>query len=54
MFRRSAPAGRSRVAFSGRIRRRALKRGRYLLRATPTDAAGNTGRTRSLSITIVR
>jgi hypothetical protein len=53
-FRRSAPAGRSKVAFSGRIGRRALKRGRYLLRATPTDAAGNTGKAHSLSITIVR
>jgi trimeric autotransporter adhesin len=53
-FRRSAPAGRSKVAFSGRIRRRALKRGHYALRATPTDAAGNTGTRRSLSITIVR
>ena len=53
-FRRSAPAGRSKVAFSGRIGRRALKRRRYVLRATPTDAAGNTGRARSLSIRIVR
>jgi hypothetical protein len=39
---------------SGRIRRKALKRGRYVLRATPTDTAGNTGSARSLSITIVR
>ena len=53
-FRRSAPAGRSRVAFSGRIGRRALKRGRYVLRATPTDAAGNRGKPDSLSIRIVR
>lgn len=53
-FRRSAPASRSKVAFSGRIRRRALKAGRYALRATPTDAAGNTGSARSLSIRIVR
>ena len=53
-FRRSAPAGRSNVAFSGRVGRKALKRGSYVLRATPTDAAGNTGRARSLSITIVR
>jgi hypothetical protein len=52
-FTRSAPAGSSRVAFSGRIRRKALKRGRYLLRATPTDAAGNRGKRRSLSIRIV-
>ncbi|HKP21671.1 MAG TPA: hypothetical protein VJT68_09150, partial [Thermoleophilaceae bacterium] len=53
-FRRSAPAGSSKVAFSGRIRRKALKPGRYALRATPTDAAGNSGSARSLSITIVR
>ncbi len=53
-FRRSAPSGRSRVPFSGRIGRRALKRGRYVLRATPTDAAGNTGKARSLPIAIVR
>ena len=53
-FVRSAPAGRSKVAWSGRIRRKALKRGGYVLRATPTDAAGNTGKARSLSIKIVR
>jgi hypothetical protein len=53
-FTRSAPGGRSTVPFSGRIGRKALKRGRYVLRATPTDAAGNTGKARSLSITIVR
>jgi len=53
-FRRSAPAGRSKVAFSGRIRRKALKRGRYVLRATPTDVAGNIGKAHSLSIRIVR
>jgi hypothetical protein len=53
-FTRSAPQGRSKVAWSGRIRRKALKRGRYLLRVTPTDTAGNTGQTRRLSIAIVR
>jgi beta-propeller uncharacterized protein DUF5122 len=53
-FIRAAPAGRSKVAWSGRIRRKALKRGGYVLRATPTDAAGNTGKAQSLSITIVR
>ena len=53
-FTRSAPAGRSKVAWSGRIRRKALKRGGYVLRATPTDAAGNTGKARSLSIKIMR
>jgi hypothetical protein len=50
----SAPAGRSKVAWSGRIRRRALKPGRYVLRARATDLAGNAGRRRSLSIRIVR
>jgi hypothetical protein len=53
-FVRSAPQGRSKVAWSGRIRRRALTPGGYVLRATPTDAAGNRGATRSLSIKIVR
>lgn len=53
-FSRSAPIGRSKVAFSGRIGRRALKPGRYVLRATPTDAAGNVGAARTVSITIVR
>jgi hypothetical protein len=53
-FIRSAPVGRSKVAWSGRIRRKALRRGRYVLRAAPTDSAGNTGKARSLSITIVR
>ena len=42
------------MAWSGRIRRKALKRGGYVLRATPTDGAGNTGKARSLSIKIVR
>jgi hypothetical protein len=54
VFTRSAPAGRSKVKWSGRIGRRALKRGSYVLRATPTDAAGNTGNTRSVSFKIVR
>ncbi len=53
-YTRSAPAGRSKVAWSGRIRRRALKPGRYLLRATATDLAGNKGTRRSVSIRIVR
>ena len=53
-FVRLAPAGRSKVKWSGRLRRKALPRGGYVLRATPTDAAGNTGKSRSLSFTIVR
>jgi hypothetical protein len=53
-FVRLAPAGRSKVKWSGRLRRKALPRGGYVLRATPTDAAGNTGKSRSLSFKIVR
>jgi hypothetical protein len=53
-FRRAAPAGKSRVAFSGRFGRKPLKRGRYVLRAKPTDAAGNVGNRRSLKLRIVR
>jgi hypothetical protein len=54
VFTRSAPVGQSRVAWSGRLGRKALKPGAYVLRATPTDAAGNTGRPRQISIRIVR
>jgi hypothetical protein len=53
-FTRSAPLGTSRVSWSGRLGRKALKPGSYILRATPTDLAGNTGRARQLSIRIVR
>jgi subtilisin-like proprotein convertase family protein len=53
-FTRSIAAGRTTVAFSGRVRGRALKPGRYALKATPTDAAGNAGAPRSIDIRIVR
>jgi hypothetical protein len=53
-FTRSAPAGRSKVKWSGRLGHRALKRGSYQIRATPTDAAGNAGNARTLSFKIVR
>jgi len=49
-FSRSLPAGRSTLAFSGR----ALRPGRYTLRATPTDGAGNTGNRRAIALRIVR
>jgi len=51
---RSAPAGPSRLAFTGRVRRRALAVGRYRLRAVPVDAAGHRGTTRTVAVTIVR
>jgi hypothetical protein len=53
-FTRSAPLGRSRVKWTGRLGRKALKSGSYVLRATPTDAAGNTGKARQISFRIVR
>ena len=53
-FARAAAAGRSKVAFSGRVRTRALPPGRYTLRATPKDAAGNSGRRRAIALRIVR
>ena len=53
-FSRSIEAGRSKLAFSGRLRRRALPPGRYILRATPKDAAGNIGKPRALTVQIVR
>jgi hypothetical protein len=53
-FVRLAPAGRSRFTWSGRLRRKALPRGGYVLRATPTDAAGHTGKSRSLAFKVVR
>jgi hypothetical protein len=39
--------------FSGRLSRRALKPGRYRLKATPT-AAGQTGPTTTTSFSIIR
>jgi hypothetical protein len=40
-LRRSGRAGANRVRFSGRIGRRALRRGRYWLTIRATDGAGN-------------
>jgi len=50
---RSAHAGLNRVAFSGRIGRKALKPGRYRAVFTATDAAG-ASLPRSLSFTVVK
>jgi hypothetical protein len=51
---RSAKSGRSRVAFSGRIRRKALEPGHYVIQARAVDAAGNASAIRRLTATIVR
>lgn len=53
-FTRSAKAGKSKIAWSGKIGRKALKPGKYTVHATPTDAAGNKGKARSLNVKIVR
>ena len=50
---RSAHAGLNRVAFSGRIGRKALKPGRYRAVFTATDAAG-ASLPRTLSFTVVK
>jgi CSLREA domain-containing protein len=51
---RRAKAGANRLAFSGRIGRKALRRGRYRAVLTATDAAGNRSARRTLSFEIVR
>jgi uncharacterized delta-60 repeat protein len=53
-FSRSLDPGRSRLAFGGRVGKRVLPPGRYTLRATPKDAAGNSGKPRSVALRIVR
>jgi hypothetical protein len=54
LTRRLKSAGAKRLAFSGRVGKRALKPGRYRMAITATDAAGNRSRTRVLKLTIVR
>jgi hypothetical protein len=54
LVRRNTAAGRRTLSFSGRIGRRALRRGRHRAVITATDAAGNRSRPRALTFTIVR
>jgi hypothetical protein len=54
LFTRGEPPGADRVAFSGRLSHGPLKRGSYLLTATPTDAAHVTGRSQSIAFKIVK
>jgi hypothetical protein len=53
VLRRSAPSGAYRLAFSGRIGRKALKPGRYRLRVVATDKAGNVSKQRRVNFRIV-
>jgi uncharacterized delta-60 repeat protein len=51
---RESPQGKSRVRFNGRIKRKALRRGRYRFVLQARDAAGNRSATRRLSFKVVR
>lgn len=53
-LRRVGPLGSYRLAFSGRIGKRALKPGRYRLRAIASDGYGNVSKPRRADFTIVR
>ena len=53
-FTVAGTAGPNRLRFSGRLRGATLPAGRYRLRATPRDAAGNTGAAKRTPITIRR
>jgi hypothetical protein len=53
-LRRAGRAGANRVAFSGRIGRRALRRGTYRLIVTAVDAAGNRSQPRRTRFRVVR
>jgi uncharacterized delta-60 repeat protein len=51
---RESPKGRSRVPFNGRIKRRALRRGKYRAVLRAVDAAGNKSAARKLNFRVVR
>ena len=53
-LRRSGAAGANTLAFSGRLGRRALKRGSYRLYLNAVDTAGARGSTKPIRFTIVR
>jgi hypothetical protein len=53
-LRRSGAAGANRLAFSGRIGRRALRPGSYRLTITGTDAAGNPSAAKRAKFKVVR
>ncbi|HEX8207958.1 MAG TPA: hypothetical protein VF587_17975 [Solirubrobacteraceae bacterium] len=53
-IRRTSPVGRSTLRFTGRIGRRALRRGRYRMAVRAADAAGNRSSARRVRFRIVR
>ena len=54
LTRRNLQAGERSILFSGRLGRKALRRGKYRARATATDAAGNKSARRSARFTVVK
>jgi hypothetical protein len=53
-FARTAPKGRATLRFTGFLRGRALRPGRYVLTAIARDAAGNRSRAKRTTFTVVR
>lgn len=51
---RSAKAGANSLHFTGRVGRRALKRGRYRVTLTAADAAGNVSKPKTVSFRIAK
>jgi hypothetical protein len=54
VLRRTSKAGPSRIAFSGRIGRKALPVGAYRLRVVAADPSGNTSRPVNVKMRIMR
>jgi len=53
-FKHTGKAGKNKFKFSGRLRNKRLKRGRYRLVARPRDGAGNRGRAKKKRFRVVR
>ena len=53
-FTRTVAAGMANITFTGRLRRKPLKRGRYRAVIVATDAAGNRSEVRTLGFTVVK
>jgi len=51
---RAVPAGSGRVAFTGRVGRKALKRGKHRFALVAVDAAGNRSATKAVKFKIVK
>ena len=54
LVRRGLAAGTQSVKFTGRVGRKSLSRGRYLVTATARDAAGNVSKKKTATFKVVR